>query len=105
MHDFGSLDGKSSELSRAFAALTAVRPNFQSLALVALGRFMPFLSRSPTKQIQEMNRNIEIMHSEGRRMLAERKDWADEGSLDERSDLLSQIYKASLKGCNSKDKL
>jgi hypothetical protein len=48
---------------------------------------------------------MEGMENEGKKMLAIRKEWADNGELEEKKDLMSLMFKANLQASNKKDKM
>lgn len=59
----------------------------------------------PTKQLAKLKASLATMESEGHRMLAEREDWAKQGELESKVDLLSLIYKASVQESSARNKL
>lgn len=81
------------------------QPGLRLILLFFLARMFPFLAKLPTEQSKKVKRSMSIMEREGKGMLAERKKWSESGELDERTDLLSLIYKANLKESSKRDKL
>ena len=105
-HSFGALDNTNNKLGTAFAVLLHP-PKLTSLTIILqlLTAYIPVLVNIPTRQAKNAKAAMEIMEGEGRKMVQIRKEWAENGELDDKIDLMSLLVKANLNVLNKKDKM
>ena len=105
-HSIGALENIDNKLAAAFKVLLSP-PKLTSFTIVLmfLVRSFPFLANLPTRNARNVKAAFASMESEGRKMVEIRKEWAESGDLDDRTDLMSLMVKASLNASNSKDKM
>lgn len=101
-----SKPGEDNELAAVFKKMMKPRDITPAMIIANfLIMWFPILAKAPTATAKAINHSMSVMNNQGREMLDIRMKQAEDGELEEKTDLLSLIVKENLRVPDPKDKL